>query len=459
MRLSAVLTRRSGRVTLASGAIDLGLVVGKLTLGLLTGSLALISDAVHSLLDLTGSVFTLIAVHAAEQPADPEHPYGHGKAENLAAYSEGLLLVLAAAAIGYEAIQRLQHPTAVTPSVAALGFLVGVVALEVGRSLGLRWLGRATGHPALSALAIDKGADLLSALAVLAGLGLVRAGLSHADAAAALVVAALILAAAGRLLKQSGDVLVDRAAAVASREVMEGAASVPEVREVRSARVRRSGAQLIGEVEVSSRPTLPLGGVQGLVSDVGDAVHRRLPNIDLTVLVRSDVDPARFVERVHAVAARNGQFRDLHDVIVEREADESLHLSLHAKLPGQLSMREAARLASAFEADLKTELPQVSRVDIHLEPLEPDLIHGRDVTAEHRPLVEALERELSGHPLVSRCESIELSSRAGEITAHIAVQVPDDLLLSQAHELETELEEQVKQRFGQIKRVVVRTAV
>jgi cation diffusion facilitator family transporter len=450
------LARHPRPVTLASGGIDLSLIVAKLVVGLLTGSLALVSDAVHSGLDLMASVLAFIAVRASEQPADVDHPYGHGRAENLAAYTEGILLLIAAAAIAYEAVQRLRHPAPIEVGASALVLLPAVLLLEIGRTLVLRRLARLGGSPAVAALATDKASDLLSVGAVLAGLGLVRAGWTGADSLAALLVAGLITRAAVRLLKQSADVLMDRAIRDAASQVSEAAARVPGIKEVRAVRVRGAGPELIGEVEVASRRTLSLEAAEGLVGRVEQAVTERLPNMRLTVLVKASVDKTQFVERVHAAAARNGSFRDLHDVVVEQEVDGTLHLSLHAKLPSQLSMREAGRLVSAFEEDLRAELPEVSRIDVHLEPLEPDLVQGRDVTRARRDLVDHVQRLLRGHPAVIGEGDVELSSRRGQITAHVVVRVPDDLTLEQAHEVETEVEREIQRSSPAITQVVVR---
>lgn len=458
--LIGVDSRAAARATLASSAIDLGLVVAKLTIGLLTGSLALVSDAVHSGLDLIASILALFAIRAARKPADRDHPYGHGRAENLAAYTTGLLLLLAAGWVAFEAIQRIvREGSAATIDVTplSLGFLVVALVLEVGRSSLLRWLARSTGSPALNALALDKVADLVSISGVLVGLVLVRfAGLHIADSLAALFVAALIAWAAVRLVVQSGNILIDRVAAGARRVVIDTAAQVDGVREVRSARVRQVGAQLIGEVEVAGRPTLSLEGAQTITEAVEKAVKERVPNLDLTVLVRSGTNPAMLVERVHAVADRDGHFRDIHDVIVEREADQSLHLSLHAKLPGETSMRDAARLGAEFERSLQRDLPEVSRVDLHLEPLEPDVVVGRDVTAQYPEVVARIAEIVERHEQVDACQDIELSSRMGHITAYIAARVPDDLTLDQAHHIATELEEEIGAREPSIERAIVR---
>jgi cation diffusion facilitator family transporter len=450
------ISRRPQQLTLASTLIDLALVAAKLTLGLLTGSLALVSDAVHSGLDVIASLIAYAAVRTAAQPPDQSHPYGHGKAENMAAYTEGLLLVIAAAVILYEAAQRFQHPGPVDATPLALGFLVMAVMLEVVRSSVLRFAARRTGSASLDALAADKLADLLSVTSVLAGLLAVHFGIALGDTLAALVVVGLILWAAGHLVRRSLDVLMDRSVGTAEEKVLEAAAGVAGVREARSARVRQSGASLIGEVEVTGRPTLALEAADGLAAAVRKAVKAQLPEIELTVFVGSGSDPTQLVERVHAAAARNGRFKDLHDVLVEREADDRLHLSLHAKLPPATSMREATRDAHALEEDLRRELPELQRIDIHLEPLEPDVVHGRDVTTEHADLVRRIEAAAASDPSVASCQEVELSSRAGAITAYVLVKVADDLTLEQAHDIETALEDRIKRTERKVRHVVVR---
>src|SRR5216684_3976491 len=100
------LARRPERVALGAVFIGVALVVAKVVVGLLTGSLGILSEAVHSLLDLAASAFTLVAVRTSRKPADQEHPYGHGRAENLAAFAEGLILVVTAGGIGFEAVHR-----------------------------------------------------------------------------------------------------------------------------------------------------------------------------------------------------------------------------------------------------------------------------------------------------------------------------------------------------------------
>src|SRR5918911_255322 len=138
------------RIDTASLAVDCGLVLLKLAAGLLTGSLGLLSEAAHSSLDLVASAFALVAVRASRKPADREHPYGHGRAENLAAFGEGIILLLTALIIAFEGVRRLLGEHA---SVDAAGYAIALVAftvaLEAGRFGVLPRAGPGRGHPPL----------------------------------------------------------------------------------------------------------------------------------------------------------------------------------------------------------------------------------------------------------------------------------------------------------------------
>src|SRR5690349_2210401 len=182
------LERRPELVALTSVGIGVALVLAKVVVGLLTGSLGILSEAVHSLFDLAASVFTLFAVRTARKPADKEHPYGHGRAENLAAFAEGILLLVIALAIGFEAIRRLlTGGPPVDPTGYAFALLVGTIAIESGRAVVMRRVGRAVSSEAMLADSVDRIADVLANLGVLVGLVGVRQGWTWADAAAALV--------------------------------------------------------------------------------------------------------------------------------------------------------------------------------------------------------------------------------------------------------------------------------
>src|SRR5213078_2463569 len=206
-------------------------------------------------------------------------------------------------------------------------------------------------------------ADVLATLGVIAGLIGVRMGFSWADSVAALVVAAIVARAAGLLAWRSGDILIDRAPAGDEGQLREAIEGVDGVREVRSVRVRRSGPNLIGDASIATGRMLSVEAASALANDVKAKAGSVLPGLDLAVAVEGQAQQGDLVERIHAAAARNGAVRDLHNVTVEREADGSLHLTMHAKLPGDQTLATASRTSRGLERAIRAELPDVNRID------------------------------------------------------------------------------------------------
>jgi cation diffusion facilitator family transporter len=446
------------RVALGSLAIDCCLLLAKLATGLLTGSLGVLGEAAHTALDLVASGFAVFAIRAARKPADREHPYGHGRAENLASLGEGVVLLVASAGIAFEGGRRLLGESAsVDPALYAMALMAATIVLEGVRATVLLRTARAWNSPALSAGAQNRLADVLTSAGVLAGLIGVRLGFGWADAAAALLVAAVVARAATMLLYRSSDILIDRAPAGVEEAVRRTIGEVPGVRRVGAVRVRRSGGRMLGDARLSARPTLSVEGAQRLREEVLAAVGHTHPDLELAVLVEPS-EEHNLVERVHAVAAGLEMIRDLHNVMVERERDGSLHLSMHVKLPGTMTLDEAALASTDLERGLRREFPGVSRVDVHLEPLEPEVVSGADVTEVRQDLAREIRRVVEAHPEVRACRDVELSERAGGLVAYVVAELPGDVTLEHAHEVETELEASLRQRLPVLAEVVARVA-
>ncbi|HEX6489345.1 MAG TPA: cation diffusion facilitator family transporter [Candidatus Dormibacteraeota bacterium] len=449
--------RRAQLVAGVSLGVGAALVVAKLWVGFASGSLGVLSEAAHSALDLAASAFAFLAVRTALKPPDREHPYGHGRTENLAAFGEGLLLLVTAAGILYEGLTRLvSGSTPVRATSYALALMAASLIIEVVRAFGLRVIGRAALSQALEAESQNRFADVLSSAAVLLGLIVVGLGYRWADAVAAILVALVVAYAASRLTWRSGDILIDRAPAGAEDELRRTLDGVRGVKQVRSVRIRRSGPRLLGDATVATRRTLPVEAAERLSDEARRAVAEALPDLELTLVVQGDVRSDALVERVHAAAALHSRIRDLHNVTVEREDDGSLHLTMHAKLPGSMSLDEAAAVSAELEQRLRAELPNVSRVDVHLEPLEPDVISGADVTSARRELVERVRQVVERHPDVLRCGDVELSERDGRIFAHVVAEMHGDSSLEEAHRVETEIEKQIRDSAPEIAEVVAR---
>ncbi len=451
------LGRHPELVALGSVAIGVAVVVAKVVVGLLTGSLGILSEAAHSFLDLAASGFTFAAVRTSRKPADTEHPYGHGRTENLAAFAEGVLLLITAAFIAFEAVRRLAAGgSPVNPAGYAFALLFGTLLIEAVRAAVLRRVGRLASSDALLADATNRLSDVLSTVGVIAGLLGVRLGLSWADSVAALLVAGIVARAAGVIAWRSGDILIDRAPAGAEKQLREAIRNVDGVREVRTVRVRRSGPNLIGDASIATGRMLSVEAASALTKDVKAKARSVMPTLDLAVAVEGQAEQGDLVERVHAAAARNGGVRDLHNVTVEREADGSLHLTMHAKLPGDQTLATASRTSRELERSIRAELPEVTRIDIHLEPMEPQVVPGEDVTARNAQLAARIRQVVESHPEVRRLVDVELSDRQNRLYAHVVAEVAGEISLEHAHEIESQLEEMIRREIPETHEVVTR---
>jgi cation diffusion facilitator family transporter len=199
------------RIALASVTAAAALVAIKLIVGLLSNSLGVLAEAIHSATDLVAALLTFFAVRVAVRPADRDHPYGHGKAEHLSALGESLILIAASLVIATESILRLSgEGGTVDVHWYTFAVLVVVIAIDGARSLASRRGAHLHESAALGANALHFTLDLIGSVAVLIGLVLVRAGYPQADSVAALLVAGLSLLSAGRLMRRSVHALMDR---------------------------------------------------------------------------------------------------------------------------------------------------------------------------------------------------------------------------------------------------------
>src|SRR4051794_24344456 len=225
------------------------LIAAKLAAGAITGSIAIITEAAHSSIDLVASVIALISVRKADEPPDPEHPYGHERFENLAAAIEGMLVIVGAGIIVYEATRRLVVGASVQDLGVGLAVIGASAVVNVAVGGFLRRRGRELGSPALEGDGSHLRADALTSLGVFAGLALAQiTGDAVFDPIAALVVAAAIVFAGLRILTRSGRTLVDEAPPPDELDRIEATiaaerARTPEIVGYHKLRARSSGVR------------------------------------------------------------------------------------------------------------------------------------------------------------------------------------------------------------------------
>jgi cation diffusion facilitator family transporter len=274
--------REAVRAAALGLVVNLVLGVVKLVGGLASGSVALMSDAVNSLGDVLTSAAVLFAFRVAQRPPDDEHPYGHTRAEAIAASNVALLITVSALAIAWEASRRFtaSHPA---PPIWALWIAAANAAIKEGLYRYKIAVGRRTGSSALIANAWDHRSDALCSLAVLIGLGLVRWGgpaWRGADEAAALVVAAVIVWSGIRLFRQSASELMDvQADEALIEQVRQVASAVAGVERVEKLRVRKSGLEHFADIHLEVDPQMTVAKGHEIGHRVKDCLLREFSTL------------------------------------------------------------------------------------------------------------------------------------------------------------------------------------
>ncbi len=454
---------REKRLVALSSVMAAVLLTGaKLAVGLLTGSLGIMAEAVHSGLDLAAAVLTLFAVRYAGRAADERQTYGYGKIENLSALVETLLLLATCVWIAVEAAGRLSGAKEVHVDVNAWSFAVIAlsIAVDVSRSRALYRTAKKYQSQALEADALHFSTDLLSSGVVLIGLlGVLAARawdvplLEKADAAAALGVAAVSVGISLRLGRRTVSDLLDRAPPGLRDEIARLARGVPGVSEVRQVRVRRSGPEIFADVTVGASQESAFERVHEITRGVEAAVRAAFPKADVVVHAEPIEAAGDMKASVRALASRQGA--TAHSIRVLDEGGGRQSLELHLEVDKSLSVGEAHARAEAFEKSAHEAFPSLLRVTTHLEPSGEDQKTTPTLPGDDRAIeraVEAASRELGIriHP-----HDMEVRRAGGELTVTFHCLLDAALGIEPAHDLTKRLEQAVRARVPEIARVVI----
>jgi cation diffusion facilitator family transporter len=443
------------KAALGSIAASAGLTVAKAIVGLLTGSLAILSEAGHSLIDLSATVLTYFAVRLSGKPADKEHQFGHGKVESVSALVETGLLFLLTAIVVWEAAQRLisAQAHAVEATAAAFAVIAGSIVVDFFRARTLQRVARETSSEALEADALHFSSDMWSSVAVLIGLGGVAMGYPWADATAAIIVAVFIAIAGFRLGKRTVGTLTDTAPEGVSDLVSTIARQVPGVVAVERVRVRPAGPTLFVELGVGISRTLPLDRVSAIKDRLTRDVRAELPSAEVTITTEPRVlDNETVRERVMMIARNRGLA--IHHVAVQTISGR-LAVSLDLEVEGAMVLATAHDVASQLEQAVSDELGSGVEVETHIEPLPADVMAGRDAPdariREVRDALVTLAREI---PDVGEVHDVRVRDTAEGEIVNFHCRVDPALAVGKVHDAVDALESRLRRQFPKIQRVI-----
>jgi cation diffusion facilitator family transporter len=432
----------------------------KTVVGITTGSLGILSEAAHSALDLIAALLTYLSVGVSDEPADADHQYGHGKVENFSAFVETGLLLVTCAWIIYEAVLHLFfRRVEIEPSITAFAVMLFAMGVDWWRSRALGRIARKYDSQALEADALHFSTDIWTAGVVVLGLLLVLAGrayhvdwLRDSDPVAALFVAGAVISVSWRLARRTIDALLDAAPPGVRSQIQDAVSRVDGVLEVDCVRIRRAGNRYFADLTVGLARSVTFQRSGQLSAAVTDAVHRILPDADVTVqpLPRPPRSENIF-DRIRAVATHRNL--NVHDISVQDLAGR-LHVEQHIELDERMTLKQAHDQVTELEADLRRDVPEISGILTHIES-EPATIEMPEELVSDAELVRRLKAVAAEFPEIFDVHEFVVKRVRGRLYISCHCTLSDGLSLARVHDIQTELEIRFKQDAPQLFRVLI----
>jgi cation diffusion facilitator family transporter len=401
----------------------------------------LVSAGIEASGDVIAAILTLLAIRLGGQPPDREHPYGHRRAENLAALGEAAILSGGGAFVVIEAIDRLSAGSdgGFDPRWYVFAVIGIALAIDVSRVIVSTRSAKQYKSAALRSNAFHFAGDMAGSIAVLFGIIAVALGFEEGDAIASLVVAAIIFSAAARLIYENARVLMDTAPLEAQAIAEAAIRSLDDV-ELCQLCLRESGGHYFADATIGAAPDQALVASHRVADRVEAAVRRALPDADVVVHVEPLRDGLDLRARALAVALAEPAVMEAHDIAVYRRTDDGRSdISMHLKLDAATPLAAAHEVAERIEATLRRE-SDVDEVQTHLEPLEEPFVAtvlGDETAAGW---IAALVRERTGAPP----RRLNLLETELGLIVFVDVVASPAATLEAAHDMARRLEQEIR---------------
>ena len=483
-------SKEKTNIAIISIAASACLAILKLTIGLSTNSLGILSESLHSGLDIIAAMMTLYAIRMMIRPPDLSYTYGYAKVESIASLAEIILLFAVAGWIFYEGIERIFFKT-IQPEITVYSFAIMFTSIGVdfGRSRSLYRIARKYGSQALEADALHFKTDMLSSAIIIAGLALVSLyNVPNADAYAAVVVAAMIIYTSLGLGRRTLDVLLDRAPKGAYQRVMETVSGLEGVDRAHDIRVRNVGSETFVDMHIEVPRTYTHDRAHRVATAVEEKVRKTLPNSDVLVHVDATESSSETIrDRIRLIAAETEGIRNVHSIYLSKissfegaadvgkgeNADSKnlpdlqekrmplLHLYLDVQMDDSLDLKSAHAIIDNFEKRIKDEVPTFEKITTHIETETSELLTIGTEKEINQPYLEKIRSSSLSVDRVVDCRDIGVIDINGEVHITLTIRIKPTLqktttTIEDAHTIATDIQNLIIKQTG-ASRVIVHT--
>lgn len=447
------LTDKKQAVALSSVFASLLLTIMKLIVGLLTGSMGIISEAAHSALDLGAALITYFAVRISAKPADEDHHYGHNKVESISALAETALLFITSGWIIYESIHRLINNKIEVEAKWYAFVVVGIsIIIDISRSRALSKVAKETNSQALEADALHFKSDILSSIVVFIGLIFVTFNFNSADTYAAIGVSLFVAHAGYQLGKRTIEALTDTAPLGMREQIIQIVKKNKDILGLEKVRVRPLGPDTFIDMTVYVSRHLPLIQSHAITKSISTSIRKKIPGSDITIHTKPlPMNSETVVERVKIAAAKNNL--QVHDIIVH-EQDKKKFLNYNLEIDEGISLDKAHKISTELEKSILEELGEEIEINTHLEPLRSTVRNGEKLSEKDEGIINSkITKILDNAKIVKNLHNLNARKTNDQIFISFHCSFDGSLAVEKVHDTIDSLEYEIKKSVSEIAQV------
>lgn len=412
--------------------------------GILTGSLALLSDSAHASFDALSTLILLVATSLSLKPADEDHTYGHGKFESLGSLSGGIILLVLAIGIVSLALLRLGTGNTIHPSLAGYAAAAYTMAIDILR-MAILSIALKTGSLSIRAGLYDAIADFFSTSLVFVALGLASLGHPVGDIAVSLVLAAMLSYLSVRLIRVSVLDLSDAVSGKLVRSILQEIRKTDGVLKSKELRVRRVGQVTYVDAVVAISPYAGVGDADKVAAKIENTLQKLLGKSSILIHIEPLEWDVPLELKIRDATSKVQGAGGLHNLSVTNVGNE-LYVTLHVQVDPSLPLEKAHGIAESIEKGIENTVPRVRQVTVHLEPSMPESSKGTIVDDEF--ISENIRAVVQAHAAVLEINAITTYSTGDKLRIDVHSVFAGDTPISKIHEIISEIEEGVRSRIN-----------
>lgn len=420
-------------------------VVVEVVLGLAVGSLAILSDGAHALLDAIAMLILLVATKASLKPPDEEHMYGHEKIESIGGLIGGVILVGTAIFLIMESVLKLVRNEVYIISewefagFIAIAYTFCIDILRIGVLHKVKKESTTVKAGFYHAIA-----DLCSTFIAFFGFGLATLGFPFFDALASLVLSAAINYLSIKLIWTSGMELSDAVSKDLAEKVRGEIASTKGVSKVESLRVRKAGTKTFVEATIQVPGYMNFEESHALASKIEEKLKSSLKNAEILIHVEPAGKEMLTEKLVEKLAKEVKGIKEAHEINAVY-AHGKLYITLHAHVDPKLSVNEAHELAGKIENKLNEEIENIGNVTVHIEPFDSRLQRG--LTVDNKEIQQIIYKAAKSFQQAFNIKRIITYVVGGKRYINIDCCFASQISIEEAHKIASKIENGVKKRF------------